>query len=295
VQPNLHTTTAGEFARPSIEGAFALCIGYNFQVLLPQPSTATLGTMMYQGPHQHQHTPAYSNCFCYILVCNRQSICFMASEDFEKLRILSPTPSGPYIRPFITPSFVVHAPCIGALLLNSVDPALLAVSPACRCLQALLSGFRTFLPAHALCDFRHHSLHALITGRLQRPTDRPHRCLHLQGMFFREHDFPRLLSRPASRASLAQPARVPFRRLPVQIYRRLHKTALSSRPTSSRSPATGAFFCFRRSSSRPCAFFRPTSFRRSEVATVTIRELCLGAPPVQTASGQALLLPDYAS
>jgi len=75
------------------------------------------------------------------------------------------------------------APYIGALLLTSIDPALLAVSPACRSLQALLSGFRTFLPAHALCDVRHHSLHALITGRLQRPTDRPHRCLHLQGMF----------------------------------------------------------------------------------------------------------------
>lgn len=187
------------------------------------------------------------------------------------------------------------APYIGALLLTSVDPALLAVSPACRSLQALLSGFRTFLPAHALCDFRHHSLHALITGRLQRPTDRPHRCLQLQGMFFRDHDFPRLLSRPASRASLAQPARVPFRRLPVQT-----STGDFTRPPSPadrprhdrQQPAP---FFFRRSSSRPCAFFRPTSFRRSEVATVTIRELCLGAPPVQTASGQALLLPDYAS
>ena len=53
----------------------------------------------------------YSNYFCYILLCNRQSICFMASEDFGKLRTSSPAPSTRLIctsAPSITPSFVAH-------------------------------------------------------------------------------------------------------------------------------------------------------------------------------------------
>lgn len=75
-------------------------------VALAPTTTGEFSPTLDQGASA-QITPNFKF-FCYTLVCNRQSICFMASEDFEKLRILSPTPSGPYIRPFIAPSFVVH-------------------------------------------------------------------------------------------------------------------------------------------------------------------------------------------
>jgi hypothetical protein len=62
------------------------------------------------------------------------------------------------------------------------------------------------------------------------------------------------------------------------LYRLLQATSQDRplQPTDLVTIASNRRLFFRMSSSRPCAFFRPTSFRRSEVATATIRELCLG-------------------
>ena len=151
---------------------------------------------MYQGPHKHQHTPAYSNCFCYILLCNCQSVCFMASEDFEELRTSSPTPSGLYIHPSITPSFIVHS------TLNQRSAAHISQSCSAGRLTCMLVSLSTpsqppkFLPWLGLLCVTFGITASMLSSQdsfSDLLTDLIYACTSKE-CFFRGHNFPCLLS-----------------------------------------------------------------------------------------------------
>ena len=219
----------------------------------------------------------------------------MASSNPKKLRTPSPTPSGPYINP-TTPSFDVHstlhrrpavhlrrsrsAGCLTCLRTFSCSP--------CRLLKSagLGSPSSRLPPASQPTSPRHRAAPATCRPTSSMPA--PPR-----NAFFSEAWFPVPALKAGFKGFTAQPVRVPSRRLPV-----LRQVTSQDRPLQPADLTTIASIyggLFSRSSSRACASFRLASFRHSKIMTATICGSALGAPPVQTASGQVLLLPDFAS
>ena len=148
-------------------------------ILLLQPSTATLReSKSVHGPTiTSTYTPARSNYSSVFKLLPPNRMLFWLLQHLKKLRAYHSQVRTSNVLSLCT------APCIGALLLTSVGPALLGCPDCMAASPSTPSRPPYFLPARLFCDSRHHSLHVLITGRLQRPTSQPHRCLHLQECF----------------------------------------------------------------------------------------------------------------
>ena len=245
---------------------------------------------MYQGPYQHQHAPTHSNYPFYILVCNRQSN--MLCELLKTLRscglrlqhrpVRISAPDLTFLRCAQHPAL---APCCSPLAI-----------PLCWLSHLLADVFEWSSPASEICQLGASLLRS--ASQPARPHHRtaPATCRPTSSMpapprnFFVQQD---MVSRTCSQGQLQG----------LHCSASMHSfqaaaCALTGDFTRPPSPADRPrhdrqqLAVFLRSSSRPCASFGPTSFRHSELATVTICGICLGAPPVQTVPG---LLPDFAS